>query len=43
LNQDWWTFRLGLFDLSRMPNEPALVRGFGQYELGPIDIQDSQN
>jgi high affinity Mn2+ porin len=31
--QDWWTWRLGLFDLSRDPNEPALVRGFGQYEL----------
>jgi high affinity Mn2+ porin len=32
-NQDWWTWRLGLFDLSRDPNQPALVRGFGQYEL----------
>lgn len=32
-NQDWWTLRLGLFDLSRIPNEPELVRGFGQYEL----------
>ena len=31
--QDWWTWRLGLFDLSRLPNEAALVRGFGEYEL----------
>jgi high affinity Mn2+ porin len=29
----WWTLRLGLFDLSRIPNGIALVRGFGQYEL----------
>ena len=33
LNQDWWTLRLGLFDLSRVPNDTALVHGFGQYEL----------
>jgi high affinity Mn2+ porin len=32
-NQDWWTWRLGLFDLSRVPNQVALVRGFGEYEL----------
>jgi high affinity Mn2+ porin len=32
-NQDWWTWRLGLFDLSRQPNQAALVRGFGEYEL----------
>jgi high affinity Mn2+ porin len=31
--QSWWTLRAGLFDLSRIPNDPALVRGFGQYEL----------
>ena len=28
----WWTLRTGLFDLSRVPNTTALVRGFGQYE-----------
>jgi high affinity Mn2+ porin len=32
-NQDWWTLRLGLFDLSRVPNTTRLVRWFGQYEL----------
>lgn len=32
-NQDCWTVRLGLFDLSRVPNTTKLVRGFGQYEL----------
>jgi high affinity Mn2+ porin len=31
--QDWWTLRGGLFDLSRVPNMPALERGFGQFEL----------
>ena len=31
--QSRWTLRAGLFDLSRQPNERALVRGFGQYEL----------
>jgi high affinity Mn2+ porin len=31
--QSWWTLRVGLFDMSRIPNDPALVRGFGQYEL----------
>jgi high affinity Mn2+ porin len=31
--QSWWTLRTGLFDMSRIPNDPALVRGFGQYEL----------
>ena len=31
--QAWWTLRAGLFDLSRIPNTTALVRGFGQYEL----------
>ena len=28
-----WTLRAGLFDLSRVPNTTALVRGFGQFEL----------
>jgi high affinity Mn2+ porin len=32
-NQDWWTLRGGLFDLSREPNQADLVRGFGEYEL----------
>ena len=31
--QGWWTWRGGLFDLSRGPNEANLVRGFGEYEL----------
>jgi high affinity Mn2+ porin len=31
--QDWWTFRAGLFDLSRFPNSTKLVRGFGEFEL----------
>ena len=31
--QDWWTWRNGLFDLSRRPNERNLVRGFGEYEI----------
>ncbi|MGH6828113.1 MAG: carbohydrate porin [Rhizomicrobium sp.] len=28
-----WTWRVGLFDLSRVPNMPQLVRAFGEYEL----------
>ena len=28
-----WSFRSGLFDLSRIPNGTELVRGFGQYQL----------
>ena len=28
-----WTARLGLFDLSRVPNSRELERGFGQFEL----------
>ncbi len=28
-----WTFRGGLFDLSRIPNGTELTRGFGQYQL----------
>lgn len=31
--QSWWTLRAGLFDLSRVPNTTALVRGFGQFEF----------
>jgi high affinity Mn2+ porin len=33
LTQSWWTWRWGLFDLSRFPNEANLVRGFGEYEI----------
>jgi high affinity Mn2+ porin len=29
--QSWWTLRAGLFDLSRVPNSPMLVRGFGEF------------
>lgn len=31
--QFWWTLRGGLFDLSRIPNDKALNRGFEQFEL----------
>jgi high affinity Mn2+ porin len=31
--QSWWTLRAGLFDLSRVPNQADLVRGFGEYEF----------
>ncbi|MDE1147826.1 MAG: carbohydrate porin [Azospirillaceae bacterium] len=31
--QSWWTLRAGLFDLSRVPNNKALQRDFGQYEV----------
>jgi high affinity Mn2+ porin len=30
--QSWWTLRAGLFDLSRVPNDKALQRGFDQFE-----------
>ncbi|MDE2183298.1 MAG: carbohydrate porin [Alphaproteobacteria bacterium] len=33
LTQGAWTWRAGLFDLSRVPNSTQLQRGFGQYEL----------
>jgi high affinity Mn2+ porin len=33
LTENDWTLRSGLFDMSRVPNGPELVRGFGQYEL----------
>jgi high affinity Mn2+ porin len=28
--QDWWTARVGIFDLSQIPNSRALSRGFAQ-------------
>jgi high affinity Mn2+ porin len=31
-NQDWWTLRAGLFDLSRVPNTTELQRDFSQFE-----------
>jgi high affinity Mn2+ porin len=31
--QGWWTARLGLFDLSRVPNTTQLETSFGQFEL----------
>ena len=31
--QDWWTLRLGLFDLSNVPNSKILETDFSQYEL----------
>jgi high affinity Mn2+ porin len=31
--QEWWTLRAGLFDLSRIPNDKALQRGFEQFEV----------
>ena len=33
LNEGDWSFRAGLFDMSRVPNGTELVRGFGQYQL----------
>ena len=32
-NQDWWTARAGLFDLSRVPNTTELETNFDQFEL----------
>jgi high affinity Mn2+ porin len=32
-NQDWWTIRTALFDLSRVPNTTELERDFSQFEL----------
>jgi high affinity Mn2+ porin len=32
--QNWWTARLGLFDLSRVPNSTQLETSFAQFELG---------
>jgi high affinity Mn2+ porin len=32
-NQDWWTLRAGLFDLSRIPNTTQLERDFSQFEV----------
>ena len=31
--QSWWTVRGGVFDLSRVPNQKALQRGFGQFQI----------
>jgi len=31
-NQDWWTLRAGLFNLSRVPNTTELERDFSQFE-----------
>lgn len=31
--QSWWTLRLGLFDLSHVPNTTALDRDFSQFEI----------
>jgi high affinity Mn2+ porin len=31
-NQDWWTLRLGLFDLSKIPNGETLEDDFRQFE-----------
>jgi len=31
--QNWWTWRTGLFDLSRVPNTTALETGFAQFEI----------
>jgi high affinity Mn2+ porin len=33
LSEGDYSFRAGLFDMSRVPNGPALVRGLGQYQL----------
>jgi len=32
-NEDWWTLRLGVFNLSRVPNSRFLQRDFSQFEL----------
>jgi high affinity Mn2+ porin len=40
--QDWWALRIGLFDLSRIPNTTELERGFGQYEVvGEVEARRS--
>jgi len=31
--QSWWTLRIGLFDLSRIPNSKELQRDFSQFEI----------
>ena len=42
LNQSSLTLRTGIFDMSRVPNGPALVRGFGFYEVtGEIEHRHS--
>jgi high affinity Mn2+ porin len=37
--QSWWTLRGGLFNLSRIPNDKALGRGFDQFE---VDIEGEE-
>jgi high affinity Mn2+ porin len=37
--QSWWALRGGFFDLSRIPNGKALVRGFDQFE---VDIEGEE-
>ncbi len=32
-NQDWWTLRAGLYDLSRVPNSTELETDFSQFEI----------
>jgi high affinity Mn2+ porin len=32
-NQDWWTLRTGLYDLSRVPNSTELETDFSQFEM----------
>ncbi|HUO87835.1 MAG TPA: carbohydrate porin [Rhizomicrobium sp.] len=32
-NQDWWTLRAGLFDLSKVPNTTELETDFSQFEI----------
>lgn len=40
LTQSAVTFRAGVFDMSRIPNGPALVRGFGYYEMdGEVELR----
>jgi len=33
VDQDWWTLRAGLFNLSRVPNTTELERDFNQFEV----------
>lgn len=38
--RDWWTARLGVFDLSRVPNSTKLETSFGQFELdGEVEVR----
>jgi high affinity Mn2+ porin len=39
-NQDWWTLRAGLFDLSKIPNTTELETDFSQFEIvGEAEIR----